>query len=336
MRALITGGAGFIGSHLADALLRAGHEVAVLDDLSTGRLANLRDALRSPNCRFVRGRVEESPALAPLTRWADTVFHLAAAVGVDLVVHSPVRTIETNVQGTEQVFRQAARRGKRVVAASTSEVYGRATAPTFKETDDLVIGPPTHYRWSYAASKALDEYLAFAYAKEKALRVTIVRLFNTVGPRQVGRYGMVLPRFVGQALSGEPVRVFGTGRQTRCFCHVADTVRALMSLAALPEAEGQIFNIGSPHPVTINALAARVIRLTGSTSGIVHVPYAEAYAPGFEDMQKRVPNIAKIRKVAGWQPALSLDEIIRQVAAHMTPHGKRQLLGKHAVNASRG
>jgi UDP-glucose 4-epimerase len=313
MRVLITGGAGFIGSHVADVLLQAGHEVAILDDLSTGSLDNLQQALGRSGCRFVQGRVESSADLAPLMVWCDQVIHLAAAVGVDLVVKSPVHTIETNIHGTEQVFQLAAHCGRRVIAASTSEVYGKANAPTFVETDDLVIGPPTHYRWSYAASKALDEYLAFAYAKEKGLHTVIARFFNTVGPRQTGRYGMVLPRFVQQALAGQPVRVFGDGEQTRCFCHVFDTVHALLLLLDCPAADNEIFNIGSPSQISINDLARRVIELAGSGSAIEHVSYEEAYAPGFEDMRRRVPDIGKIRTLTGWQPARDLDTIIRDV-----------------------
>ncbi len=317
MRFLITGGAGFIGSHLADHLLREGHEVTAIDDLSTGRMGNLAAILREPRFRLVKGRVEEAPELADLVAGADLVFHLAAAVGVDLVVQSPVHTIETNLRATEAVFKNAAAAGTRVIAASTSEVYGKANSPTFRETDDLVIGPPTHFRWSYAASKAMDEFLAFAYRKEKGLKATIVRFFNTVGPRQLGDYGMVIPRFVGQALAGQPVRVFGDGAQSRCFCHVQDTVRALVVLAADPATEGEIFNIGSPNPVTINDLALRVVALTGSRSTVEHIPYDKAYAPGFEDMLRRVPDIHKIRRFTGWEPRKSLDEIILDVAAHM-------------------
>ncbi len=317
MRFLITGGAGFIGSTLADRLLADGHTVAALDDLSTGRLENLADAVRNPRFRLVRGRVEDAPELPALVAGSDLVIHLAAAVGVDLVVKSPVHTIETNLRATEAVFEQAAARGVRVIAASTSEVYGKANNPAFKETDDLVIGPPTHFRWSYAASKAMDEFLAFAYRKEKGLKATIVRFFNTVGPRQVGEYGMVVPRFVGQALAGQPIRVFGDGAQSRCFCHVQDTVRALVALAADPATEGEIFNIGSPAQVTINELAARVIALTGSASAVEHIPYDKAYAPGFEDMLRRVPDIHKIRRFTGWEPRKTLDEIIRDVAGHM-------------------
>jgi len=317
MRFLITGGAGFIGSHLADRLLADGHLVTALDDLSTGRLANIAAAMRTPQFRFVKGRVETVPELAELVAGADIVIHLAAAVGVDLVVKSPVYTIETNLQATEAVFAHAARSGARVIAASTSEVYGKANKATFKETDDLVIGPPTHFRWSYAASKAMDEFLAFAYRKEKGLQATIVRFFNTVGPRQVGEYGMVIPRFVEQALAGQPIRVFGDGEQSRCFCHVHDTVRALVALAADPATEGEIFNIGSPAPVSINELASRIIAITGSASAIEHIPYDQAYAPGFEDMLRRVPDIHKIHRATGWKPQKNLDEVIRDVAAHM-------------------
>ncbi|OPZ25224.1 MAG: Bifunctional polymyxin resistance protein ArnA [Lentisphaerae bacterium ADurb.BinA184] len=313
MRYLITGGAGFIGSHLAEALIEAGHEVAVMDDLSTGRMANLRRVADRAGFRFVQGNVESAPELAGLVEWSDSVFHLAAAVGVELVVRDPVRTIETNIHGSESVFACAARCGRRVLLASTSEVYGRAARQVFRETDDLLIGPPTHYRWSYAASKALDEFLALAYHKQRRLDPVIVRLFNTVGPRQTGRYGMVLPRFVASALRHEPLRVFGEGTQTRCFCHVADTVRALMLLEREPRAGGGIFNVGTSESISINDLAARVIEVTGSRSTVVHVPYAEAYEPGFEDMQRRVPDTAKLRGLTGWCPGKGLGEIIAEV-----------------------
>jgi UDP-glucose 4-epimerase len=324
MRYLVTGGAGFIGSHLTEALLAAGHDVAVIDDLSTGSTGNLRDVLDHARFRFVLGAVEDSQDMGKLMAWADTVFHLAAAVGVDLVVQKPVHTIETNVHGTENVFRYAALTSTKVILASTSEVYGKAAATVYKETDDLLIGPPTHYRWSYAASKALDEYLALAYAKEKGLRTVIVRLFNTVGPRQTGRYGMVLPRFVQQALRGEPLRVFGDGNQTRCFCHVHDTVRALMALDSSAGADGHIFNIGSTDPISINDLAARVIALTHSRSTIVHIPYSEAYAPGFEDMRRRVPDTTKVRELTGWRPQKSLDQIIGEVKEHIEQRRESQ------------
>ena len=318
MRILVTGGAGFIGSHLAEALLASGNEVTVLDDLSTGSMANLDPVTDHSRFRFVLGSVADSLDLGALVNWADIVFHLAAAVGVDLVVNEPVRTIETNVHGTENVLRYAALSETRVLLTSTSEVYGKATSEVFRETHDLLIGPPTHYRWSYAASKALDEFLALAYYKEHKLRTVVVRLFNTVGPRQVGRYGMVLPRFVRQALRDEPLRVFGDGTQTRCFCHVRDTVRALIGLAENAAADGEIFNIGTADPIAIAALAERVIACTGSSSEIVFVPYKDAYGPGFEDMMRRVPDIAKIRALTGWAPQESLEDIIGEVAAHMS------------------
>jgi len=313
MKVLVTGGSGFIGSHLTEALLDQGHEVTVLDDLSTGSLQNLRNVLSHPRLRFIHGSVEDDSAVGKPCAWAEVIFHLAATVGVDLVVQHPVRTIETNVHGTENVFRYAALHDAKVILASTSEVYGRSAAQKFRETDDLLIGPPTHYRWSYAASKALDEYLALAYHKERKLRAVIARLFNTVGPRQTGRYGMVLPRFVEAALHGNPIRVFGDGEQTRCFCHVQDTVRALIALATEPAAEGGIFNVGSTNPISINELAERVRRLTGSSSPIVHVPYEEAYAPGFEDMRHRAPDIRRIQDITGWTPRKTLDEIICEV-----------------------
>lgn len=314
MTFLITGGAGFIGSHLTDALLREGHSVIVLDDLSTGRLENVADASRSDRFRLVVETIETRSVMDELAAQSDAIFHLAAAVGVDLVVQDPVRTIHTNVHGSESVFRAAADHGCRLLLASTSEVYGRAVKPVFRETDDLLIGPPTHYRWSYAASKALDEFLALAYYKEQRLRPIIVRLFNTVGPRQTGRYGMVLPRFVDSALRGAPLRVFGDGKQTRCFCHVADTVRALNSLMNTDAAIGRIFNIGTQESISILELARRVIRETGSASTIEFVPYEEAYGPGFEDMKRRVPDISAIEELTGWKPGLTLSDIIRSVA----------------------
>lgn len=313
MKVLITGGAGFIGGHLAEALLARGASVTVLDDLSTGRIENLGRVLEAPEFRFIHGSVENDADIGAACAWADLIFHLAAAVGVELVVRHPVRTIETNVHGTENVLRYAALHDARVLLTSTSEVYGRSTAAAFRETDDLLIGQPTLYRWSYAASKALDEYLALAYHKERRLRTIVVRLFNTVGPRQTGQYGMVLPRFVGQAIRGEPLRVFGDGAQSRCFCHVQDTVRALLALVERPEAEGEIFNIGSQDSVSINELAQKVIDLTGSSSQIVHIPYEEAYEPGFEDMRRRMPDTSKLHALTGWRPEKSLDQIILEV-----------------------
>ena len=320
MKYLITGGAGFIGSHLTEALIAGGHEVTVIDDLSTGSLANLAAVAADPRFRFVQGSVEDNYELGELVSRADTVFHLAAAVGVDLVVRHPVRTIETNVHGTENVFHYASLTSAKVILASTSEVYGKADAPVFKESDDLLIGPPTHFRWAYAASKALDEYLGLAYHKEKRLEAVIVRLFNTVGPRQTGRYGMVLPRFVEQALKGDDLRVFGDGEQTRCFCHVQDTVRALIALDAERAAAGEIFNIGTTTPISINALARKVLEVTGSRSAIVHVSYADAYAPGFEDMRQRIPDTTKLRQLTGWCPQKPLEQTILEVARHVEAH----------------
>lgn len=317
MHYLITGGAGFIGSHLTDALLDQGNHVTVLDDFSTGRRENVAAALANDRFRLVEGGIEDVELLDPLAAEADAIFHLAAAVGVDLVLKDPVRTIHTNVHGAESVFNAASRHNCKLLLASTSEVYGRAFNETFKETDDLLIGPPTHYRWSYAASKALDEFLAFAYYKEQKLRPVIVRLFNTVGPRQTGRYGMVLPRFVASALANEPLRVFGDGQQTRCFCHVADTVRALRALMDTDASVGQIFNIGTQASVSIMELAELVIEETGSASAIVRIPYEEAYGPGFEDMRRRMPDISALSGLTGWAPQHDLREIVRQVVASL-------------------
>lgn len=313
MKYLVTGGAGFIGSHLVEELLASGHEVAVIDNLSTGRIENLASVLGHPYFRFEQGDVDTGSDIGGLVSWADTIFHLAAAVGVELVVKDPVRTIETNVHGTENVFRYAGLTNAKVILASTSEVYGRANRKMFRETDDLLIGPPTHYRWAYAASKALDEFLALAYYKERRLRPVVVRLFNTVGPRQTGHYGMVLPRFVQQALRNEPLQVFGDGTQSRCFCHVRDTVRALLALDATPAAVGGIFNIGTQQSITIDELAREVIRAVGSSSGLRHVPYEQAYEPGFEDMHRRMPDIRKIARLTGWRPQESLSTIIHEV-----------------------
>lgn len=317
MHYLITGGAGFIGSHLSDELLRRGHQVTALDNFSTGCRENLTDALKHDRFALVEGSIEQAEVLDSLAEEADAIFHLAAAVGVDLVVRDPVGTIHTNVHGAERVFSAASRHHCKLLLASTSEVYGRAFNETFKETDDLVIGPPTHYRWSYAASKALDEFLALAYFKEGKLSPVVVRLFNTVGPRQTGRYGMVLPRFVESALVNEPLRVFGDGQQTRCFCHVSDTVRALIGLMEENQAVGRIFNVGTQESVSILELAQLVIRQTRSASEIVFVPYDEAYGPGFEDMRRRMPDLGAIRNMTGWQPEHDLSTIVGQVSQSM-------------------
>ena len=316
MRFLITGGAGFIGSHLAERLLADGHAVHAIDDLSTGTLANV-DHLRSDDrFTFIQGTILNETLLAEQVDRCDAVFHLAAAVGVRLIVESPVRTIETNVLGTELVLRYASRRRRRVVLASTSEVYGKRTDAPFAETSDLLLGSPKQHRWAYACSKAVDEFLALAYWKERQLPVVIARLFNTVGPRQTWRYGMVLPNFVRQALAGEPLTVFGDGTQTRSFAEVSDVVRALVGLACEPRTTGEVLNVGNPEEVSIGALAQRVRDLTGSRSDIVTLPYDEAYEAGFEDMPRRVPDISRIRELTGWTPALTLTDIIERVVAH--------------------
>jgi len=313
MRALITGGAGFIGSHLADALLADGHTVFVLDDLSTGSFENIAHLKGRPGFQYTIDTVTNEPVLAELIDQCDTIYHLAAAVGVRLIVEAPVRTIETNVHGTEVVLKQAAKKGKLVLIASTSEVYGKSTDVPFREDGDLALGATIRHRWAYACSKALDEFLALAYWKERKLPVVIVRLFNTVGPRQTGRYGMVVPTFVQQALAGEPITVFGDGTQARCFTYVSDVVSALVSLPREPRAVGGVFNIGNTEEVTIFQLAERVKALTGSSSPIVTVPYDQAYEAGFEDMPRRVPDIGKIAALIGYQPQVGLDETLRLV-----------------------
>ena len=323
MRCLVTGGAGFIGSHLAEQLLARGDEVAVVDDLSTGRVANIEGLKAHPRFQYRVDSVMNGPLVAELVDNADVVFHLAAAVGVFLVVESPVRTIETNVRGTETVLHHAAKKKRKVLLASTSEVYGSPVSARFREDDNLVLGPPTEGRWSYACSKALDEFLALAYHRERGLPVVIARLFNTVGPRQTGRYGMVIPRFVAQALAGGPISVYGDGTQSRAFCHVRDTVRALIGLGTDARAVGQVFNVGSDQEVTINDLAERVRQLVNPQAAIVHVPYDEAYAPGFRDMLRRVPDITKLREFLGFGPATPVDAIIESVRDHIAAHGDR-------------
>jgi UDP-glucose 4-epimerase len=318
---LITGGAGFIGSHLADALIERGDRVAIIDDLSTGAVANIRHLKGHPNFSYTLDTIANEAVLAELIDESDAVVHLAAAVGVQLIVQSPVRTIETNVNGTELVLRWAAKKGKTVLIASTSEVYGKSERAPFREDDDLVLGPSTINRWSYACSKLLDEFLALAYHKERDLPVIIARLFNTVGPRQTGRYGMVLPRFVRAALRDVPLRVYGDGQQTRCFCYVGDTVRALIALLDHPDAVGKIFNVGNPQEVSILELAQRVVKLAQSSSPIVLVPYEHAYEAGFEDMRRRVPDISRLTALTGFRPTLDLDDIIRTVIEYEQAHG---------------
>ncbi len=316
MRALITGGAGFIGSHLAEALLGAGHEVYVIDDLSTGSIDNIQHLKDRPEFHYTIDTIENEPLLAELVDRSEVVFHLAAAVGVRLIVEEPVRTIETNVHGTEIVLKLANKKKKIVVVASTSEVYGKSTAVPFREDGDLTLGPTIKHRWAYACSKAIDEFLALAYWKERQLPVVVVRLFNTVGPRQTGRYGMVVPTFVRQALAGQPITVYGDGTQTRSFTYVGDVVGALVALVAEPRAIGQVFNVGNDREISIGALAETIRRMTHSSSPIVRIPYDEAYEAGFEDMARRVPDITKVRALIGYEPRVQLEQIIGEVVEY--------------------
>jgi UDP-glucose 4-epimerase len=313
MKVLITGGAGFIGSHLADAYLARGDEVHVLDDLSTGSMDNIQHLKQHPRFRYTIDSVHKARVVAEVVDECDVVFHLAAAVGVKLIVESPVRTIETNVHGTEVVLAQANKKKKKVLIASTSEVYGLSEQVPFREDGPLVLGATTKGRWSYACSKALDEFLALAYWREKKLPTVVVRLFNTVGPRQTGQYGMVIPTFVKQALAGQPITVYGDGTQTRCFAFVGDVVGALVKLMDHPAAVGQVFNIGSNEEVTIAELAEIVKTAAGSQSEIVYVPYSEAYEEGFEDMPRRVPDVGKVRELIGFRPTLKLEEIVKRI-----------------------
>ncbi len=313
MRALITGGAGFIGSHLSEALLDAGYQVLLLDNLSTGSIENIAHLKGRPGFEYFIDSVENEGLLAELIDRSEVVFHFAAAVGVKLIVEQPVHTIETNVHGTEVVLKHANKKKKLVVIASTSEVYGKSEQVPFREDSDLVMGPTPKHRWAYACSKAIDEFLALAYWKERKLPVIIVRFFNTVGPRQTGQYGMVIPNFVRQALAGEPITVFGDGTQSRSFTHVADVVGALLKLVAEPKAVGQVINIGNTEEVSIRHLAERVRELTGSASSIKLVPYDEAYESGFEDMPRRVPDLSKAERMIGYKPQHSLDDILVQV-----------------------
>jgi UDP-glucose 4-epimerase len=312
---IVTGGAGFIGSHLVERLLADGKSVVVLDDLSTGNLANLDAVKNHPQLRMVQGRVSSCRELPLLMTRAEAVYHLAAAVGVELVLKSPIRTIQTNLHETETVLEAASAHRVPVLLTSTSEVYGKSEKEWFSEDDDLLIGPPTQPRWSYACSKLTDEFLAMAYARESMLPVVIARLFNTVGPRQTGRYGMVLPRFLEAAKAGEPLRVFGDGKQTRCFCHVDDTVEALVRLQSCPKANGQVFNVGSTGEVSIMALALLVVEASGSSSSIEVVSYPNAYPAGFEDLPRRCPNIEKLEQFTGFRPKRGLDEIIQDGVA---------------------
>jgi UDP-glucose 4-epimerase len=313
MRYLITGGAGFIGSHLSEELLRRGAQVRVLDDLSTGSIENIRHLKPHPGFEYTIDSASRAGIVAELVDDADVVFHLAAAVGVELIVESPVRTIETNVHCTEVVLAQANKNKKPVFLASTSEVYGKSAALPFREDGDLLLGPTTTGRWSYACSKAIDEYLGLAYWKERRLPVVVGRLFNTVGPRQTGRYGMVVPTFVRQALAGEPITVHGDGQQCRCFCHVRDVVRALADLMTGDRAVGEVLNIGSTEETTMLGLAERVRQACRSDSEIRTIPYEDAYEAGFEDMRRRVPDTSKIADLLGWRPTYTLDAILEDV-----------------------
>jgi UDP-glucose 4-epimerase len=317
MKALITGGAGFIGSHLAERLLQCGHEVGVIDNLSTGSIKNISHLKHDSRFSYVIDTIDNEPLLAEWIDRSDVVFHLAAAVGVKLIVERPVHTIETNVHGTEVVLKHANKKKKLVVVASTSEVYGKSTDLPFREGAELVLGATVKHRWAYACSKALDEFLALAYWKERKLPVVIARLFNTVGPRQTGQYGMVLPTFVRQALGGQPLTVFGDGRQSRSFTYVGDVVDALIALAIEPRAVGEVFNIGNNSEVTIRELAEKVKQLAQSDSDIQYVPYDQAYEAGFEDMPRRVPDISKIKALIAFQPRLELDDMIRTVIEYI-------------------
>ena len=330
MRYLITGGAGFIGSHLAERLLEKGEQVVLLDNLSTGSMENIRHIKGSERLEYHLDGIENRQVLAELVDDADVIVHLAAAVGVKLIVESPVRTIETNVNGTQMILEAASKKKKLVLIASTSEVYGKNTNVPFHEDADLVLGATTKGRWSYAASKALDEFLALSYWKEKKQPVIVVRFFNTVGPRQTGRYGMVLPNFVKRALDGQPIEVYGNGQQSRCFCDVRDTVEALLRLMPLDRAVGEVINIGNTEEVTIENLAKIVKHRTGSHSSIQFVPYDKAYEPGFEDMMRRVPSIEKLHSLTGFRPQTNLADIVDRVSAYFRQKGAAEEVKKLA------
>ena len=315
LKILITGGAGFVGSHLAERCLELGWQVSVIDDLSTGAIENIAHLKANRNFSYVIDTIFNKPLVSEMVDRADVVYHLAAAVGVRLIVESPVRTIETNVHGTEIVLQAVARKNKKVIIASTSEVYGKSVKIPFCEDDDLVMGATVRGRWSYACSKALDEFLGLAYFNEKKVPVTVVRLFNTVGPRQTGRYGMVLPTFVRQALLGEPITIYGDGSQSRCFGYVKDVVEAFVRIAQSPNVAGEVVNIGNDSELTINALAETVRLLTNSHSPVVYIPYDKAYGPGFEDMFRRVPSLEKLQRLIGYRPTTTLEEIIHSVIA---------------------
>jgi UDP-glucose 4-epimerase len=316
LRFLITGGAGFIGSHLAERLLARGDEVFLFDNLSTGSMENIRHLKSSERMHYFLDSIDNRQLLAELVDESDAVFHLAAAVGVRLIVESPVRTIETNVNGTQHVLEAAYKKRKRVFIASTSEVYGKSTQVPFREEADLVLGPTSKGRWSYAASKILDEFLALSYWKEKKQPVIVARFFNTVGPRQTGRYGMVLPNFVSQALKGSPITIYGSGKQSRCFCDVKDCVEAMLRLMGNDSAVGEVVNIGTEREITVEGLAQVVKERTGSASPVTYIPYDQAYEPGFEDMMRRVPCLDKLERLTGFRPATSLEGIVDRVAKY--------------------
>jgi len=328
LRALITGGAGFIGSHLAEKLLEQGYHVTVIDDLSTGSFDNISHLVGHPRFRFAIDSITNEIVLDRLVSESNVIFHLAAAVGVKLIVENPTHTIKTNVIGTEIVLRTALRYRVKVLIASTSEVYGKSNRIPFREDDDVVLGPTIRSRWAYAASKMLDEFLALAYHREQGLEIVVFRLFNTVGPRQTGRYGMVIPRFVTQALKGEPLTVYGDGSQSRCFLHVSDAVDAIIKLSEAPNAVGQVFNVGSTEEIAILALAKKILRLSREVTGkilreddIIFIPYEQAYAAGFEDMQRRVPDISKIQNLVGWRPKYTLEQTLTEIIRHIREKG---------------
>ena len=332
MRYLITGGAGFIGSHLSEALLAAGHQVTAIDDLSTGRMQNVQPLTQDASFQLVVETITNATVMDRLVSECDLIVHLAAAVGVELIVRSPVHTIETNVLGTETVLRTARRYRKKTLIASTSEIYGKLNNVPFSEDDDSLIGATTHHRWAYATSKVLDEFLALAYHKEMDLPVVVFRLFNTIGPRQRGRYGMVVPRFARQALSGADITVYGDGQQSRCFCDVRDVVPAIMELAAEPQAEGRVFNVGAQVEIAILDLARKVKEMTGSQSAIILVPYEQATEQGFEDMHRRVPDIGRIHKLLGWEPRIPLERSIADIILQLKQEGPGDPISERPVS----
>ena len=320
---LVTGGAGFIGSHLVDALIARGDDVIILDDLSTGRHDNIRQYAGWPNVEFILGSILNESLVDDAVRRSDVVLHLAAAVGVNLIVERPLESLATNIRGSEVVLERCHKYGRKVLVTSTSEIYGKNTSDSLSEEDDRILGSPLKTRWSYSEAKAIEEVLAYAYWREKGLPTVIVRLFNTVGPRQVGHYGMVVPRLIEQAILGQPLTVYGSGDQTRCFGHVADIVTAILALVDNPKAEGQVFNVGANQEVSINDLAQRIIKLVGSESTVTRVPYDQAYEVGFEDMERRVPDTTKLRALTAWQPTRDLDDIIRDVATDIRGRAKQ-------------